>query len=109
MTTAAEYLEKASAVIKSRREGDYGDPAGPAVRIALLWNAYLEFAPRPLCAHQVHQMLLLMKIARSDSENDLIDAIGYAACVAEVHSLEQAPDAQEYEDFGDCCDFGVGY
>ena len=88
MTTAAEFLEKAAETIKVR-DPVYGGSTEAGFRIGLFWNVYLELNPPPLSPFQVMQMLLLMKIARSTSENDLIDAIGYAACTAEAKDAEE--------------------
>ena len=87
MTTAVEFLEKAAETIRAR-DPIYGGSTDAGFRIALYWNVYLELNPPPLSASQVMQMLLLMKIARSTTENDLIDAIGYAALTAEAEGNE---------------------
>ena len=89
MTTAAEFLEKAAKTIKAR-DPVYGGSTEAGFRIGLYWNVYLELNPPPLSASQVMQMLLLMKIARSTTENDLIDAIGYAALTAEAKEAEKS-------------------
>ena len=83
MTTAAQYCRRAADTI-AERDPIYGGPTEAGFRIALLWNALLELFPPPLDADDVMRMLLAMKIVRSGTENDRIDAIGYAACLAEA-------------------------
>ena len=103
MTTALEFLEKVAETIKAR-DPIYGGSTDAGFRIALYWNVYLELNPPPLSASQVMQMLLLMKIARSSTENDLIDAIGYAACTAEAKDAERQSFEEWSCDYPECAD-----
>lgn len=89
------FLDLAGETI-SDRDGTYGDATETGYRIALMWNAYLELNKPPLGPVEVMRMLELMKIVRSNTENDLIGAVGYAALAAnaaqpQVDSLSSPP------------------
>lgn len=63
--------------IVDERAEHYGDPRANLDRIAGLWTAYVG---HPLTAHDVAQMMVLVKISRSKvakHDDNYADAIGY--------------------------------
>ena len=63
--------------IVGERAEHYGDPRVNLDRIAGLWSAYLG---HPITAHDVAQMMVLVKISRSKvakHDDNYTDAIGY--------------------------------
>ena len=63
--------------IVSERAEHYGDPRTNLDRIAGLWTAYIGY---PVTAHDVAQMMVLVKISRSKvakHDDNYTDAIGY--------------------------------
>ena len=63
--------------IVSERAEHYGDPRQNLDRIAGLWTAYIGY---PVTAHDVAQMMVLVKISRSKvakHDDNYTDAIGY--------------------------------
>jgi len=63
--------------IVGERAEHYGDPRVNLDRIAGLWSAYIG---HPITAHDVAQMMVLVKISRSKvskHDDNYTDAIGY--------------------------------
>ena len=63
--------------IVDERAEHYGDPQANLDRIAGLWTAYIGY---PVTAHDVAQMMVLVKISRSKvakHDDNYADAIGY--------------------------------
>lgn len=89
--TREEILGKAEECVCGQRVTDYGKPEDNFVRIARLWNAYLD---TPLIdAKDVAIMMALLKIARIKSGNGsddcYVDLAGYAACAGEIAEKEK--------------------
>lgn len=95
MTTRKETLKQATDAVCTDREGQYGSPEDNFRRIADLWTTYCggySFEPK-----DVAMMMSLLKIARiatgKHKDDNYIDLAGYAACGAELGSLEpREPD-----------------
>lgn len=90
MTTRKEILKQATDAVCTDREGQYGSPEDNFRRIADLWTTYCggySFEPK-----DVAMMMSLLKIARiatgKHKDDNYIDLAGYAACGAELSSLE---------------------
>lgn len=95
MTTRKEILKQATDAVCTDREGQYGSPEDNFRRIADLWTTYCggySFEPK-----DVAMMMSLLKIARiatgKHKDDNYIDLAGYAACGAELSSLETAHKA----------------
>lgn len=88
----AEVLEMASSCVNGNREQDYGTPEANFELIAEFWNSYLGRSEDYITGKDVAAMLALLKIARIASGHgkmdNWVDLAGYAACGAEVESLE---------------------
>lgn len=96
MTTRKELLKQATDAVCTDREGQYGSPEDNFRRIADLWTTYCggyNFEPK-----DVAMMMSLLKIARiatgKHKDDNYIDLAGYAACGAELGSLETAHKAE---------------
>lgn len=88
---ACEIAQKAAELVGGDRDRQHGEKLDNFTRIATLWNAWLEIRrdpAAPLNAHDVGQMMSLMKKARTQSGDfnvdDHIDDVGYGACAGEV-------------------------
>lgn len=86
-----EILDKAIDCVSGQRVTDYGKPEDNFMRIARLWNAYLD---TPLIdAKDVAIMMALLKIARikggNGAEDSFVDLAGYAACAGEIDGMEK--------------------
>lgn len=81
---AEDILETALAVLHEREE-QHGKKTQNLQMIAALWSIYLNV---PVSASEVAQMMVLLKIARSQNGNynpdDFVDAVGYAALAGEA-------------------------
>lgn len=88
--TAADLAKKAAGLVSGDRDRQHGEKAGNFERIAVMWDTYLQTrASRgPLRAVDVGHMMVLMKLARTQSGDlnldDYVDMIGYAACAGEI-------------------------
>nr|DAH69897.1 MAG TPA: coiled-coil domain-containing protein [Caudoviricetes sp.] len=95
MTTRKEILKQATDAVCTDREGQYGSPEDNFRRIADLWTAY--WGGYPFEPKDVAMMMSLLKIARiatgKHKDDNYIDLAGYAACGAELGSLETAHEA----------------
>lgn len=71
--------------IVEQRAQHYGDPRPNLERIAGLWSAYIG---RTLTAHDVAQMMVLLKVARAKidpwHEDNYVDMVGYAEIAQQV-------------------------
>lgn len=89
MTTRREILEAAARCVCGDRDEQYGKPENNFLRIARLWEAYLQ---HPVGAVDVANMMILFKVARvkggnligSDTCDSWVDIAGYAACGGEI-------------------------
>jgi hypothetical protein len=73
------------------RDRQHGAKKDNFDRIAAMWNAWLSIRKdqsAPLAAHDVAMMMVVMKLARTQSGSfnidDYVDACGYASCAGEV-------------------------
>jgi len=73
-------LTEAERIVYGDRERTYGTPAKNLNQIARLWSAYLD---TEITAHEVCDMMILLKIARlqnnPEHRDSLVDVAGYAA------------------------------
>lgn len=86
-----ECLNEAKRNTTGQRQQDYGSPEDNFGRIAKLWSAYdgrVSFT-----AVDVAMMLALLKVARVKGSithfDNYVDLAGYAACAAEIASVDQ--------------------
>lgn len=91
---ATEIAGKAANLVGGDRDRQHGAKHDNFSRIAAVWNAWLRIRREPsadLDAHDVGVMMVLMKMARTQSGSlnidDYIDACGYAACAGEVAQI----------------------
>lgn len=78
-------LEEATRIINGARKADYGDAQESFDRIAGLWTTYLDGftidAQHPIRAHDVVNLMCLLKIARARNgyhRDSYVDIAGYA-------------------------------
>lgn len=73
-------LTEAEKIVYGDREQTYGTPTKNLKQIARLWSAYLD---TEITAHEVCDMMILLKIARlqnnPEHRDSLVDIAGYAA------------------------------
>lgn len=88
---ATEIAGRAADLVGGDRDRQHGQKHDNFTRIATMWNAWLQTRKDPaetLGAHDVGIMMVLMKLARTQSGSlnvdDYVDACGYAACAGEV-------------------------
>lgn len=88
---AHEIAAKAAELVGGDRNSQHGEKLDNFNRIAVLWNAWIAIRrdpAAPLDAHDVGQMMSLMKKARTQSGgfnlDDYVDDVGYAACAGDV-------------------------
>ena len=87
---ATDIAAKASDLVGGDRDRQHGAKEDNFKRIASVWNGWLAARsdPGPLTAHDVGCMMVMMKLARTQSGShnidDYIDACGYAACAGEI-------------------------
>jgi hypothetical protein len=81
----AEDVLKTALDVIEQREQQHGTKRAVFDATRRLWSAYLGI---PVTAEQVAQMMVLLKIARSQNgsfnPDDHIDAVGYAALAGEM-------------------------
>lgn len=81
---AEDVLQTAIQVIE-QREHQHGTKHNVFEQTRRLWSAYLGI---PVTSEQVAQMMVLLKIARSQNgsfnTDDYVDAVGYAALAGEM-------------------------
>lgn len=93
-TKASDFIADAASKVAGDRENTHGDKLKNFENIAALWDAYLLIRDggheAPITADDVGAMMQLMKLARmhtgSYNQDDDLDNIGYAACLAEVRA-----------------------
>lgn len=87
-------LEEAQRITSGPRQRDYDHPLPNHERIAALWNAYLSIRSDPtgpLSAADVATLMLLLKLARNvktPMRDNMVDAAGYARCLARIQGFE---------------------
>ncbi len=88
---AIHILGRATELVGGDRANTHGDMKDNFSNIATLWNAWLTIRrdpAAPLDAHDVAQMLPLLKKARTQSGrfnwDDYVDDVGYAGCAGQV-------------------------
>lgn len=92
--TREEALQKAQQIICHDRNNQYGEPEDSFPTVAEMWTAYLCGKYKAsgklfVTGEDVAIMMAMLKFARQTScpkEDNLIDAIGYSACAAEIAS-----------------------
>lgn len=74
-----KILQKVETIICDERQDAYGDPEESFERIAKYWSTYLN---TPITSLQVSNMMILLKIARTQGQigklDNYLDAAGYA-------------------------------
>ena len=89
VTARTAVLQEADALVNGDRNAQYGNPNQDFARTAAFWNTYLEgvqerTGSKTIQAHDVGQMMTLLKISRSTvspgKADHYIDAAGYQAC-----------------------------
>lgn len=97
-------LQEAIKITAQDRNSAYGNPEDNFQNIANYWNTYLTTLPgqdniRPLSSQDVAHLMILMKMARLNTNpshrDSLVDIAGYAACgedcrtkrIGEVHKV----------------------
>ena len=74
-----KILQKVETIICDERQDAYGDPEESFERIAKYWSTYLNTPITPL---QVSNMMILLKVARTQGQigklDNYLDAAGYA-------------------------------
>lgn len=101
---AVEILNTAANLVGGDRAKTHGDKVGNHTKIARLWNAYIEnklgdkedtpMFGADLDATDVAQMMILLKIARTQSggthnPDNYVDAAGYAGVAGECAKIER--------------------
>lgn len=97
---AVEILNTAANLVGGDRAKTHGDKVGNHTKIANLWNAYISnkypalALPHPFDATDVAQMMILLKIARTQSggthnPDNYVDAAGYAGVAGECAKIER--------------------
>ena len=88
-----EILKTALDVITKGRQDQYGNAEDSFSRIAEYWTVFLRKSLNERCAitaDDVAMMMILLKIARSDSNpmhlDNYVDICGYAALAGEMNS-----------------------
>ena len=90
MNPRRQLLTDADTIINGDRNAAYGPPTQDFDRTAAMWAAYLG---RPITAHDVAAMMMLLKVSRiawsPDKRDHWLDAAGYAACGWECVEAEE--------------------
>lgn len=99
--TAANICRTAAGLVSGDRARQHGDKADNFARTARLWQAYLEArrAPElPLMADDVAHLMILHKLARTQSgsfnPDDYVDIAGYAGCGGEIAAEMAAAESE---------------
>ena len=99
---AREVLETASAIVTGDRASAHGSIPETHENIARLWNGYM-YNKGELTAHDVANMMELMKVARrkngSLNIDDYVDGAGYAAVAYECAVAEENKGETELDPF----------
>jgi hypothetical protein len=91
---AVEILTTAANLVGGDRAKTHGDRYINHGKIASLWNAYLSNHAGPLDPTDVANMMILLKIARTQSggthnDDNYIDAAGYAGVAGECAKADR--------------------
>lgn len=96
ISSAAEYLQTAAALVGGQRNETHGDKEECFGRMASMLDAYIairRFPGSPIEAWETAIIMQLWKIARMHSgaynPDDFIDNCGYAGCAAELSELAE--------------------
>lgn len=98
MDKAHQICAKAAELIGGERDRQHGAKERNFQNIADLWTAYLDIRAcdrgSPITAHDVALMMVLTKVARTQTGglnvDDYVDAAGYAGCAGELAISSQA-------------------
>ena len=86
MTQREQILTEANKIVNGARNEAYGTPEDNFKKIASYWSSYLG---KEVSAHDVAIMMILLKVARTQSGtgsmDNYIDIAGYAACAGEIY------------------------
>ena len=88
-------LEEAIRITSGDRQRDYAHPLPNHVRIAEMWNAYLNIRKHPtgfIEAEDVAAMMILLKLVRNAhtaKRDNSVDIAGYARCLARIQGFEE--------------------
>jgi hypothetical protein len=91
-------IAEANRIIYGDREKTYGHPSKNFDTTAALWNAFLSTKYRTkfeLDCNDVAILMTLLKIAREAHEHkrdNIVDGIGYLACIGKIEDYEEAQD-----------------
>ena len=95
MSYREKMLDETKGIVCGNRDKEYGKPENNFQDIANLWNGYLKNicklpALQLLSEVDVANMMMLLKIARSESNkkhlDNFVDIAGYAACAYEIEA-----------------------
>ncbi len=86
LTQRGQILEEANKIVNGARNEAYGKPEDNFNLIAGFWSDYLD---KKITAHDVAIMMVLLKVARTQSGtgsmDNYIDIAGYSACAGEIY------------------------
>ena len=86
-TNRSYILATADEIVNGVRNEAYGNPEDNFSRIANFWSTYLK---TDITAHDVAIMMILLKVARTQSGtgsmDNYVDIAGYAACAGEIYN-----------------------
>lgn len=87
-TTRSYILATADEIVNGVRNESYGNPEDNFQKIAALWSSYTG---HDYSAHDVAIMMILLKVARTQSGtgsmDNYVDIAGYAACAGEIYKI----------------------
>lgn len=96
MNKREECLRKACECVNGERNSEYGEPENNLGLIAEFWSAYLGIK---LTALDVANMMVLLKVARTDSGkphlDNYIDMAGYASIAYDISSQVDIREAND--------------
>lgn len=85
-TKRSNILYEAESIVNGERNSAYGDPEDNFKKIAGLWSSYTG---HDYSAHDVAIMMILLKVARTQSGtgsmDNYVDIAGYSACAGEIY------------------------
>lgn len=94
---ASEMLQHAATLVGGQRSEDYGDKRVNHLRIADLWNYWLEEsrksgADKRITPYDVAMMMMMVKVARlmhsPGHQDSHVDIAGYASILEEIANKE---------------------
>lgn len=93
---ATDILQKAADLVGGDRAESYGPMEENFDRISVLWNAWLQIRrdpAAPLAPEDIGYMMMLMKLARTQSgpysPDTAIDMAGYAGCAGQIAATRE--------------------